>query len=231
MKKLENKPMFFMGDNHGDYERMFSLIKRGNIENSYFIHLGDGGEGFSDTNKQMRQFVYLNDFFKNRNINYMSIRGNHSDPFYFTGDSRIMLSNFELIEDYTVMEYNNKLIQFIGGAISIDRVERIEGKSYWAEELVRLDREQCQKVDVLVTHTAPSHCYPQKFNSMVYNWSLRDAYLLEDLTNERKIMDEIYKICQPSLHLYGHFHYHWTENINGCEHRLLDIDEIWEYIS
>lgn len=229
MKILENKPMFFMGDNHGDYELMFSIIKNNDIRDCYFIHLGDGGEGFLETNKQLRQFVYINEFFQARNINYMSIRGNHSDPFYFTDKSRIVLSNFELIEDYTTIEYNGKTIQFIGGAVSIDRVARVEGMSYWVEEPVNLDRDKCKKVDVLVTHTAPSWCYPQKFNGTVYNWSLRDAYLLEDLTNERSIMDEIFKICQPSLHLYGHFHSHWVENVNGCDHRLLDINEVWEY--
>lgn len=228
MKKLENKPMYFMGDNHGEYQHMIDLIKKFEIKDCYFVHVGDGGEGFLETTKQLRQFSYLNEFFQAHNIHYMSIRGNHSDPFYFNGESKITLSNFDLIEDYTVVEYNGKLIQFIGGAISIDRSNRVEGKSYWVDEPVALDREKCQKVDVLVTHTAPSWCFPQKFNNIVYNWSLRDAYLLEDLTNERAVLDEIFKICQPSFHLYGHFHSHWSEEIDGCKHRLLDINEIWE---
>ena len=228
MKKLENKPMYFMGDNHGEYQYMIDLIKQHEIKDCYFVHVGDGGEGFLETTKQLRQFSYLNEFFQAHNIYYMSIRGNHSDPFYFNGESKITLSNFDLIEDYTVLEYNGKLIQFIGGATSIDRSNRVEGMSYWVDEPVVLDRDKCQKVDVLVTHTAPSWCFPQKFNGLVHNWALRDAYLLEDLTEERIILDEIFKICQPSFHLYGHFHSHWSEEINECKHRLLDINEIWE---
>jgi hypothetical protein len=231
MKKLENKPMYFMGDNHGEYNYMFDLIKRYEIKDCYFIHVGDGGEGFLETTKQLRQFAYLNEFFQARNIHYMSIRGNHSDPFYFKDENKVILSNFELIEDYTVMEYDGKTIQFIGGAISIDRSARSEGMSYWSDEPVILDKEKCRKVDILVTHTAPSWCHPQKFNGLVYNWALRDAYLLEELTDERAIMDEIFKICQPSLHLYGHFHSAWSEQVNGCTHKLLDINEIWEYRS
>jgi hypothetical protein len=66
---------------------------------------------------------------------------------------------------------------------------------------------------------------------MVYGWAREDAYLLEDLTEERAVMDEIFKICDPSLHLYGHFHSSWTEVVNKCKHKLLNINEIWEYNS
>jgi len=62
---------------------------------------------------------------------------------------------------------------------------------------------------------------------MVYGWARDDAYLLEDLMDERAIMDEIFKNCKPSLHIYGHFHSSWNEEINGCRHRLLSINEIW----
>lgn len=228
MKIFENKPMYFMGDNHGEYEIMFDLINKHELTDCYFIHMGDGGEGFVHTEKQLRQFIHLNEFFKARNIHYMSIRGNHSDPFYFKTENQMPLSNFELIEDYTVVEYSGKLIQFIGGAISIDRTVRHEGISYWSNEVVNFDEDKCQKVDVLVTHTAPSWCFPQKFNRIVYDWSLRDASLLKELTTERAIMDKIFNICQPSIHLYGHFHSSWTEEVNNCKHKLLDINEIWE---
>ena len=129
------------------------------------------------------------------------------------------------------MEYNGKKIQFIGGAVSIDRAARKEGISYWEDEAVKFDREKCQEVDILVTHTAPTWCFPQQFNEMVYGWAREDAYLLEDLTEERAIMDEICKLCKPKLHLYGHFHSSWTERVNGCMHKLLDINEIWENIN
>lgn len=229
MKKLDERPMFFMGDNHGMYETMFDLIKQHDLSNCYFIHLGDGGEGFVDTAKQCRQFSYLNDFFKARDIQYMSIRGNHSDPFYFTGSSRFVGSNFELIEDYTVLEYKSKKIQFVGGAISIDRIDRTEGVSYWKDEHLVLDESKCEKVDVLITHTAPSWCFPQKFNDMVLYWARRDGPLAKELIEERKQMDKVFGICRPSLHLYGHFHSSHTEEVNECKHKLLNINEIWEY--
>lgn len=224
----KNKPLLFLGDHHGDWGFVFDIIKSKKIENCYLICIGDGGEGFIHKDKQLRQFENLNNLFKKYNIEYLSIRGNHSDPVYFQGLNRVSLSNFELLEDYTVAEYDGKTIQFIGGAVSIDRTARKEGISYWGDESVKLDREKCKEVDILVTHTAPSWCFPQQFNQMVYGWALEDAYLIGDLSNERAIMDEIFKLCKPKLHLYGHFHSSWTEEINECRHKLLDINEIYE---
>jgi UDP-2,3-diacylglucosamine pyrophosphatase LpxH len=223
----KNKPLLFLGDHHGEWDFVFDIIKTKKIENCYIICVGDGGEGFMSKDKQLRQFDILNNRFKKYNIEYKSIRGNHSDPSYFQGIDRVSLSNFELIEDYTVAEYDGKKIQFIGGAVSIDRTSRTEGRSYWEDEIVKFDREKCKEVDILVTHTTPSWCFPQQFNQTVYGWANEDAYLLEDLTEERAIMDEICKLCKPRLHLYGHFHSSWTERVNGCVHKLLDINEIW----
>jgi len=223
----KEKPILFLGDHHGQWDFVFDIIETKKIENCYIICVGDGGEGFISKEKQLRQFDILNNRFKKNNIEYKSIRGNHSDPFYFQELNKISLSNFELIEDYSVYQHDSKLIQFIGGAISIDRTGRKEGVSYWKDEKLVFDKDKCQKVDILVTHTAPSWCFPQQFNEMVYGWAREDAYLLEDLTDERAVMNEIFKLCKPSLHLYGHFHTSVTERINGCMHKLLDINEIW----
>jgi UDP-2,3-diacylglucosamine pyrophosphatase LpxH len=230
IKKLnKNKPLLFLGDHHGEWRFLFDIIREKNIENCNIISVGDLGIGFKyKKESEYSQSEKLSNMFKEKNINFYGIAGNHDNRFFFEGKNRIVYENFELFEDYTVAEYNGKTIQFIGGAISIDRTGRREGISYWEDEKVVFDKDKCQKVDILVTHTAPSWCFPQQFNEMVYGWAREDAYLLEDLTDERAVMDEIFKICKPSLHLYGHFHTSVTERINGCIHKLLDINEIWE---
>ena len=223
----KNKPIFYVGDHHGDWNKLLENVDRLKIENCYLISVGDSGIGFKPKKEQLNDIKFLNEEFKKLNIIFMSIRGNHDDPSYYNGDGRIELSNFELIEDYTVMEHNGKLIQFIGGATSIDRSIRKEGISYWSGEGLNFNKDKLQKVDTLITHTAPPWCFPQRFNKMVYDWAQDDGYLLEELTLEREVMSEIFKVCQPSLHLYGHFHDSWNEEINGCKHRLLNINEIW----
>jgi hypothetical protein len=225
----DDKPLLFLGDHHGNWNELFYILDRKKVENCNVISVGDLGIGF----KYKKEYEYdlakkLDVSFKEKNINFYGVRGNHDDPYFFKEKNRICWDNFELIEDYTVMEYNGKKIQFIGGAVSIDRTARKEDISYWKGEAVNFNKDKCEKVDVLVTHTAPSWCFPQHFNELVYGWAREDAYLLEDLTNERAVMDEIFKICVPSFHLYGHFHSSWTENINNCTHKLLNINEIWE---
>lgn len=230
MKNLESeKPLIFLGDHHGAWNMLFDIIRLKDIRDCYIISVGDLGIGFHKKEKEQKQTENLNNFFKQKNINFYGIRGNHDDPSYFSGENRICLDNFELIEDYTMSEYGDKSIQFIGGAISVDRTGRNIGTSYWENEGVVFNREACKKVDILVTHTAPSHCFPQQFNEMVYGWAGQDAYLIQDLTDERAVMDEIFKACNPSSHLYGHFHSTWSEEINGCRHRSLNINEFFEY--
>lgn len=224
--KLDNRPLLILGDNHGAWSNLFYELGVKSVENCNILSVGDIGMGFSVDEEKNTKF--LNERFKGKNINFYSIRGNHDDPSFFRGSKRIALSNFELIEDYTVVEYNGKNIQLIGGAISIDRTGRKEGVSYWEDERVVFEKEKLKRVDTLITHTAPSWCFPQQFNDMVYGWAGEDAYLLEDLTDERAVMDEIFKVCKPHMHFYGHFHSSVTERINGCVHKLLNIDELYE---
>jgi hypothetical protein len=228
-KKLDgNKSILFLGDNHGSWSELLFKINTKKISNSIIISVGDLGIGFHPS-QDIITCGSLNKEFKKNNINFYGIRGNHDNPSAFKGNDRICLDNFELVEDYSVFEHGSNLIQLIGGAVSIDRTGRTVGVSYWENEGVVFDRDACKKVDILVTHTAPSYCFPQQLNEMVYGWAREDAYLLEDLADERAVMDEIFKLCNPSLHLYGHFHSSWTERVNGCMSKLLDINEIWEY--
>ena len=228
MKQLDSsKQLLFVGDNHGNWHNLLDDIQSKNISDAYIISVGDLGMGFNPT-RDLHTCEALNREFFARNNTFYGIRGNHDNPVYFSGNKRIVYSNFELIEDYSVFEYKTKLLKFIGGAISLDRTSRRAGISFWENEGVHFDRDKCRKVDVLITHTAPSRCFPQTFNEMVLGWAREDAYLLEELTDERAVMDEIFKICNPTLHLYGHFHSSHTENINNCTHKLLNIDEIWE---
>jgi sugar phosphate isomerase/epimerase len=38
------KPTYILGDNHGDYEAVFSALKERGIRDATVIHVGDGAE-------------------------------------------------------------------------------------------------------------------------------------------------------------------------------------------
>ena len=221
--------LIFLGDNHGNWNELMYYIRKSDVKNANIVSVGDLGIGFRIKDEYERGLCSnLSKEFSERNLFFYGIRGNHDNPRFFQGNDRILFSNFQLIEDYAVSEYKGVTIQFVGGAISIDRTGRKEDVSYWTDESVVYKPNLCKKVDVLVTHTAPPQCFPQTFNEIVYSWAREDAYLIEDLIDERAVMGEIFKLCSPKYHFYGHFHSSWQENVNGCLHRLLNINELYE---
>lgn len=227
-KNFNKDMLLFIGDIHGDFHFLNECCYK--VEKSLMVQVGDCGLGFHSTTYEEEYLKKINNTCEQFNNQLLLLFGNHDsrDRFSFFRQKNIF-NNITFLDDYDVVKYKDKTIQFIGGAISVDRTGRKEGISYWENEGVVFNRDACQKVDILVTHTAPSHCFPQQFNEMVYGWAREDAYLIEDLTDERAVMDEIFKLCSPSLHIYGHFHSSCIERVNGCVSKLLDINELWEY--
>jgi hypothetical protein len=230
--EINNNDLILLGDTHGAWSQLMWNIERADIRDKNILGVGDLGVGFyANPAREKDDYKSINRALADRNIFFYGIRGNHDDPNYFKKGQCIELSNFQTLEDYTQLEWRDKIkILCVGGAVSIDRTGRLLNKSYWEDEAVNYQPSSCREVDVLVTHTAPSWCFPQQFNEMVYGWALEDAYLIGDLSNERAIMNEIHKLCKPKLHFYGHFHSSWTETINNCKHKLLNIDELYQLV-
>lgn len=223
------KPVLLIGDIHGAFGRLKNLIHHQGIENCYLICVGDLGIGFKNTqNGEMIACGDLNDYFTKKNIHFMSIRGNHDDPAYFNGDSRIKMSNFELLPDYTTKELNGEKFLFVGGAISIDRLYRVPGKSYWHDETFVLKPELITECDVLVTHSAPTWNGPFDKEGLA-GWCGKDPELWNDCYKERIDHDELIKLSKAKMHYCGHFHsYHWVE-MNGCYSTILAIEQVKEH--
>ena len=64
--------------------------------------------------------------FASLDIEYLTIRGNHSNPHVFDGS--LNLPSFLLIPDYTRMEIDGQEWLSVGGAVSVNRSDRIEGQ-------------------------------------------------------------------------------------------------------
>ena len=221
-----NTPIYIHGDNHGKWDRLFDLIDRGNITDATLIGVGDVGIGFKIKEKQDRELELLNNRFKKRNIQYITIRGNHDDPSYFDGS--VKLSHFELIPDYTLRELNGETFLFVGGAISIDRQFRKVGSSYWTDEVFVLKPELIKKCDVLIAHTAPYWVGPFDKQGLE-SWCIKDVHLWDECKKERMDADELVKLSQPNRSYHGHFHISAWVDFRDCYARILDIDEIVEH--
>lgn len=126
------------------------------------------------------------------------------------------MSNITLISDYTVLNFNDKNILFIGGAISVDRNWRYTEKqrfgvysdyklgteSWWHDELFNFDElklNDSRDIDIVVTHTAPEYCSIDNrigFGSFVEGLFMDDHKLKDNLLEERFLMTKAFDILK-----------------------------------
>lgn len=219
--------IYILGDNHGKYDQFLKILEKFDLKDCYIIHVGDGGEGFNNNYESLDLYYHLNSVFSSRNIQYLSIRGNHSDPEFFKGNFKF--SNFELLEDYTSREIEGLKFFFVGGAISIDRKCRQEGISWWSGEEFNLIEEKAQKCDILITHSAPTWNGPIT-RGPIRSWEIDDPTLWEDCCKERRQISKLIELCKPDRHFCGHFHYVSKAENDGCKSRICAELELYELI-
>ncbi len=225
-----------LGDIHCHFDVIIKHIEKIGLENSLYIQVGDFGIGFYPSDE--KNMTVLNNKLVEGNNFLFVIRGNHDDPDWFKDDMyaefKKTLTNIKFIPDYTVLDINDETYLFIGGAVSIDRVERVEKGTGWFEgEVIDFDYDFCETVtgiDRMVCHTAPNFCPPFAIHTtMVMERTEKDPTLLQDLVNERtqitKIIEDIMKNNKLKSFHYGHFHKSSTYPMYGCNFILLGINE------
>lgn len=222
-----SEPLYIVGDSHGLWDHLFRKLDHNNIRDCYLWSVGDNGIGFLHETKQSRQFEDLNNRFSKRNIKFYSIAGNHDHRSkYFDGS--VNLSNFTLLKDYTKIKFNDELFLLVGGAISIDRIYRVLGHSYWDDEEFILDKSKIVECDTLITHSGPSWIGPFE-KSGISGWCQKDPLLWDECVEERKLHGELVKLSKPKKLFLGHFHCSQSVDFECCRARILDELEIVEY--
>jgi hypothetical protein len=219
-------PVCITTDHHGEWDALFRKLEHLQIEDCVLLHCGDIGIGFKSPDKQHKEIEFVNNRFKKRNIQFKGIAGNHDHREYFQGN--VNLSNFELLPDYTYREFNGEKFLFVGGAVSIDRLIRVPNMSWWEDEAFILKPELVDKVDVLITHTAPNWIGDFQ-KSGISGWCEKDPTLWKECVKEREDIAKLIELCGAKKHRCGHFHQSHFSSHNGCDSRILDILEIVEH--
>ncbi len=241
------KPIYIYGDSHGEWTEILLKISRFDIKNCYLIHVGDIGIGFLDKENEIDKLNYLNRIFKDKDISFLGIAGNHDNPEYFKGNSDLLGINFshiELLPSYTQREINGQNFLFIGGAVSIDRANRTEGLDYWKHEeiipppegLFRLDSIQSNLIqpdlipDVIVSHDCP----------LEVGFSTHKLYdapgnpVKTDAIRGRQILSDIWAEYPPKQWFYGHYHASRTDYVHKSgkitKFTMLNIHEMVEIL-
>lgn len=113
-------------------------------------------------------------------------------------------------------------------------------KYYWEGEqpiynsnIISSFKEYNINIETICAHTCPSFCEPLTKNGISF-WMEYDEKLGEDIDIERKTIDDIYNHLKEDGHvlshyIYGHYHYHHTDYINGTSFILLDMERYGKF--
>lgn len=190
--------MIILGDVHGDIGCCRKVCQ--NFPEEDVLQLGDFGVGFFDEEdrKEAKALPKSFHFFC----------GNHDDR--------------EAAKEYPsyVGDFGTfKDVFFVCGADSIDKNWRIEGLSWWRHE--ELSSEEGKKVlslweksdkEILVTHDCPQ-------------FFAEDFLRIYGRSSTRVLLDEMYKIRRPKVHVFGHHHKSIRLQENGTMFRCLKKGE------
>lgn len=134
--KIDTYITYCCGDIHGEFGAVSTFINSYCLYDCVLIICGDVGLGFNKERYYIDTLEKLNKTCEKRNVYVLMVRGNHDDPRYFR-DKFIDYSHVKAIDDYTVVETNNKNILCVGGAVSIDREWRKSSEALREIEYVR----------------------------------------------------------------------------------------------
>lgn len=223
--------MIFIGDVHGNYNKLYETIEK--FQNKTFIQVGDFGIGF-DKKNDIQSLLDLNAHLKENGSDLFVIRGNHDDPAYWDGSYEF--TNLYLVPDYTEIFIENKKVLFIGGGVSIDRVERKVNKSWWVDETIKY-KEDINKCDILVTHVPlmkKFHDISEASSSNLINrfankeLRILNSDLYSDLNKEQLRIEYIFEKANPKWWISGHMHNSHRVYDDKKNFIILDIDEFFE---
>lgn len=204
--------IYIVGDTHGTWTNILKVINKYDIHNDVVIVAGDFGFIWNGDTKDLFK---LQKRFSERNCVLTFVDGNHENferlykypEVKWCGGSTHKISEniFHLMRGQ-VFTIFGKTFFTMGGAHSIDKLQRINRISWWEEEditytdvntgidnLALVDN----KVDYVITHTCPEF-----IKSEFIYWG-KDK--MEHNANE-KILSEFSKMLTFSHWYFGHYH-------------------------
>jgi len=225
---------------HDAFDRSRSWIKKmkptsmnGLLNDTVIIVCGNCGLGSKDTSFYISKFNNFNTVLSDNNCYVLFVRGNSDNPSLFNNEE-INLSNVKTVPDYSIVKFKSFNCLCLGGSISLDREwkkaqqERIGRKLYWEDESFVYNEKAIDSIledyDIacIVSSTCPSFAFPGTNSFNKSSWALKDKSLLEDILNERRLMDKVYeKIISKNKKPYTWFYTRYKTNHHNIVNDIL----------
>lgn len=223
-----DEPILFVGDVHGNQKFMHKTIKKAvKAGVKWIIQLGDFGLWIDSKklNVQKNGIIRgtpelnvgylnsLNEFLVQHDVNMIFIDGNHDNhpqarEIYSqeTSGLRNIGSNLTWADRGSVFTLHGIKFGALGGAVSIDKANRIPNISWWETEAITLfeiteliDRAG-DSVDVLLSHDAPS--FVQIPGIELYS----GGEMTERIVSNRNKLEWACLEIMPKTLIHGHYH-------------------------
>ena len=199
--------IYVTGDMHGEIERFSARNIKKLKKQDTLIVLGDFGflwQG-GEAEKQLLSLI------SSRKFNVLFLDGTHENHAllknypvidYCGGKVRDLGGNLKMLVRGEIYEIEGKSLFALGGGQSEDAEFRVEGKSWWQEELpsseeidyARNKIKSCGKVDFILTHEAPQ--------------KIRTSILGKDIEEHRlsRFLDELMLTVKYDKWFFGCYH-------------------------
>lgn len=114
----------------------------------------------------------------------------------------------------TLMLPDGRVALFAGGAFSIDKKERVQGRDWFPGEMINWadmsSLPDCQ-VDIVISHTCPNR------------FELPSEFSEKEVDPSRQFLDEVLERYNPESWYFGHWHKHMRGQVAGCAWEALDM--------
>jgi len=201
------KHYLFLGDTHNDLDFAESAARLAREHRAEVLQCGDWGFLWPSRD----QLDELSDMLVELGVTMRFVDGNHDDHTRLRKlRGRVRARGVQIAANVIYQprgsvheDEDGTRFLFLGGAPSIDRAARVEGQSWWPEEVItqadlNITLSAKGPIHVLVTHDAPA--FPPGFTPKGTPKYQRDQLL------SMKRVDTLIRHHRPSLHVHGHWH-------------------------
>jgi len=219
--------IYYAGDIHGEVEAVIGVNNAARNNNiKYIIQVGDFGIRWPGRPCPIYKYFKKQNYLGNNSPIWITCGGNHDnwDKWFSLAEKQSQPNLVELAPNcfyaqrgvYLKIEDIGHL--FLGGAESVDKHHRTEGKSWWASETPSYEEFskfftnlENHKPEVVVTHDAPLFL-------PIAGYQRNNSPTPRNLENIIKLSSH-----KPTYHVYGHHHLLQEDLIDGITYKCCGL--------